>query len=173
MPTRSSSTINNGSRTRPRQVAATNSVIIRSFNEYAFSQNLEDGTDEHWEARRRFISQEVRSRFTRVFGADVNSLEGWKKLCKTVLGSAKGKKAINLDELTTIRQCKAKLQNSFVNLIDLVEYAQNGNVLPRRLVFESAEALAEYTKEETKFFPKEDAKLVPLLKRFLIAVFAY
>ncbi|KAK7462302.1 hypothetical protein VKT23_007903 [Stygiomarasmius scandens] len=154
-------------------VAITNSSTINSFKAYAASQNLIPGTKEHREERRRYISEQVREKFTRLFGVDVMSLKGWKKICETVLGGAKGKRAVNLEELNTIEDCKDKLKDKFVNLIDLVEYAEEKKNLPRRLVFESEEALRDYSKAEKKIFPKEDAKKVPLLKQFLIVIFVY
>ncbi|KAK7462303.1 hypothetical protein VKT23_007904 [Stygiomarasmius scandens] len=169
-------------RSRPRRVdvagttatavATTNSSIINSFNAYATSQGLIPGTKEHREERRRYISEQVREKFTRIFGADVMSLEGWKKICETVLGGARGKRAIDLEELKTIEDCRDKLKDKFVNLIDLVEYAEKKKNIPRRLVFESEDELREYSIAEDKIFPKKDAKKVPLLKQFLIVIFA-
>ncbi|KAF5336248.1 hypothetical protein D9758_014350 [Tetrapyrgos nigripes] len=147
------------------------STILSSFDQIALRDNLNRGTDEYWERRREFISAEVRERFSRIFGADVESLDGWKKLCIHVVGTrTTGKKGVREEDLQTIEDCKKKLKNKFINLIDLVEYAQRGQSLPKKLVFHSRKGLSEYIQEEEKYFPKSDAKKVPLLKYFLITI---
>ncbi|KAF5336229.1 hypothetical protein D9758_014349 [Tetrapyrgos nigripes] len=171
------------------------STILSAFELIASRENLVPGTQQYRNRRRQYVSSEVRRIFSAIFGVDVDSLEGWKSLCIYVLGTT-GKNGVRLEELQTIEDCQKvrvssfrsvfddeailteesntlslqKLKNKFINLIDLVEFAERGETLPRRLVFHSKTGLSEYTRNTTQFFPKEDAKEVPLLKHFLITI---
>ncbi|KAF5336223.1 hypothetical protein D9758_014347 [Tetrapyrgos nigripes] len=147
---------------------AHSSTILSAFELIASRENLGPGTRQYWDRRSQYVSSEIRRIFSAIFGVDVDSLEGWKKLCTYVLGTT----GVRLEELKTIKDCKKKLKDKFVNLIDLVEFAERGEPLPTTLVFHSRKGLSKYTRNTKQFFPKEDAKELPLLRHFLITIFA-
>jgi hypothetical protein len=55
-----------------------------------------------------------------------------------------------------------------VNLVDLVDAGTAGRVISKK--FSSEKELAKYIRETGKVFPKERAKMNPLLCRFLIVI---
>jgi hypothetical protein len=69
-----------------------------------------------------------------------------------------------------VAECKSQLREVFVNLVDLMEYRRNGRrgLKPKR--FAALEQLKEYSSEERKYYPKQNAKaemLKELLKELL------
>ncbi|KAI0668367.1 hypothetical protein C8Q78DRAFT_1046767 [Trametes maxima] len=109
--------------------------------------------------RFRFYGDAVLQDFTRHWGDNDSRLEAWQALCYH-LGKA--------GPYTSIIECKKALKNVHVNLIDLVESKNSARKLRK---FTTARALAAYTRETMKIFPKRRAKENPLLKQFLVVVF--
>lgn len=137
-----------------------NDSITAQFAAIAASQCLRTGSQEYWTARRAFIANAVNTGFSQNFGYDDSDLRAWQGLCSTV--------GIDSDELPNIRACKEALANVHANIIDLVD-AANGRTTCR--TFPSAKACAMYTRQTGKFYPKDEAKENPLLRRFLVEVF--
>ncbi len=60
-----------------------------------------------------------------------------------------------------INQCKNKLWRVYVNIVDLMQYRKDkraGRSPPPLTLFETADALAQYTSSEKKWCPVEIAK---------------
>jgi hypothetical protein len=83
------------------------STILNYFEQIAAMEGLnrDINPEQYWNRRREHISTEVRMGFSRLFGRDVESLEGWQRLCVAVLGTT-GKRGVKLEELNSIKVCK-------------------------------------------------------------------
>ncbi|KAF8490458.1 hypothetical protein F5888DRAFT_1741471 [Russula emetica] len=76
-------------------------------------------------------------------GSDEKNINNWYKLCHV----------LRIDPVpNTLKECRAAVSRKHVNLVDLVQGSREN--IP---IFESEIELSEYTKENKKFFPKEDA----------------
>jgi len=61
----------------------------------------------------------------------------------------------------TVPECKEMLKGVFVNIVDLVQYRRDrdrGVVARKPRKFGSLEALRRYSEEESKYYPKDNAK---------------
>ncbi|KAJ4287017.1 hypothetical protein N0V90_012898 [Kalmusia sp. IMI 367209] len=108
--------------------------------------------EERKEAREAFKDAMV-IRFNGLYGTDVADLKNWHRLCI----------AVCIEPLpATISECKERIKDIHVNLVDLVD-------TPGRNVelFTCLDELSEYTIETGKFFPKESAYAGGVL-RFLL-----
>ncbi|KAF2844096.1 hypothetical protein T440DRAFT_527865, partial [Plenodomus tracheiphilus IPT5] len=104
------------------------------------------------EARQAFKDAMV-IRFNGLYGTDVADLENWHKLCT----------AVCIEPLpATISECKERIKDVHVNLVDLVD----SSALDIEL-FACLDELREYTIETGKFFPKESAYAGGVLKFLL------
>ncbi|THU83915.1 hypothetical protein K435DRAFT_777821 [Dendrothele bispora CBS 962.96] len=141
------------------------SIILARWEQVALQENLDPNTPEYRERRKSFLSAELRREFSQLFGVDVESLNGWQKLCITIRGDA-----VKIEDLTSVKKCKNALKGHFVNIFDLVDAGMKGISMTPGEVFHNRRKLAEYTKETDQIFPKRDAKPVPLLAHFLIVL---
>ncbi|ESK96278.1 hypothetical protein Moror_7064 [Moniliophthora roreri MCA 2997] len=135
--------------------------ILDGWNHLARRENLIRGTDEYKQRKKEYISTRVLHDFLAHFGGDPESLEAWRGICQVT-----GVK--NVTNLTTIRMCRSALEKKHCNIIDLVDAANTGG---KARTFKTRRALAHYTMETEKYFPKDAAKGVPLLEEFLVEVF--
>ena len=127
------------------------------------------------EARRKFKSAMVQQ-FNVLYGTDEEDLNSWQKLCHilNIKPVPKG-----LKECREVSICSNDLMSSFgiantnddqrvrqthVNLVDLVDTPRTGAAVK---VFPNLKKLQDYTIENEKYFPKEDAYAGGLL-RFLL-----
>ncbi|KAG5641305.1 hypothetical protein DXG03_005554 [Asterophora parasitica] len=138
------------------------STILERFTLLALSEGLTKKSKEYKSRRRAFIVDEVETGFATAFGGIASSLAAWKDVLRTV-GVEGG------ELLTSIRQCKAALKGTFVNIVDLVDAASAGRVMTSG-VYSSASALAKYIKRTGKVFPLKKAKANQLLRQFLVKV---
>ncbi|KAJ6507763.1 hypothetical protein C8R47DRAFT_57228 [Mycena vitilis] len=97
--------------------------------------------------------------FSQEYGDDVDSLENWQGLCRAV-------EIVPIPE--TLEECEYAIEDSHVNLIDLVDLTTTGERVHR---FKTERELSVYTKETGKFFPRKrmfkGALLRHLLRRIL------
>ncbi|KAH7170308.1 hypothetical protein EDB81DRAFT_160457 [Dactylonectria macrodidyma] len=100
----------------------------------------------------------ITHQFNNTFGTDETSLESWQKLCR-ILG---------VGVPNTLKESRLRVQRTHVNLVDLVESPQTGK---KAKLFPTVEALREYTLEERKVFPREEAHAGGLLKMLLRQIF--
>ncbi|CAL1699402.1 unnamed protein product [Somion occarium] len=84
--------------------------------------------------------------FNDFFGTDAHDLPSWWGLCGL----------LEIDPIpNTVDECHKKVKQIHVNIVDLLEARRRGQEIRK---FPSLAALRKYTKEEGKFFPREDAK---------------
>ncbi|RDB30243.1 hypothetical protein Hypma_007080 [Hypsizygus marmoreus] len=106
--------------------------------------------EEKGDAKENFRDALVQQ-FNATYGTDENDLDSWHTLC-TVL------------DITPLPEdldaCREAVRGTYVNLVDLVDQRHIE-------LFSDEQALSEYTKEEGKFFPKENAKAGGLLRYLL------
>ncbi|KAF2008253.1 hypothetical protein BU24DRAFT_429504 [Aaosphaeria arxii CBS 175.79] len=96
-------------------------------------------------------------RFNSLYGIDVADLENWHKLCI----------AVCIEPLpATISECKERIKEVHVNLVDLVDTPGQDVEL-----FTSLNELRNYTLETKKFLPKKSAYAGGLLKFLLREIF--
>lgn len=95
------------------------------------------------EAARRDFNDAMKKEFDLLYGSDEKNINNWYKLCHV----------LRIDPVpNTLKECSAAVLRKHVNLVDLVQGSREN--IP---IFESEIELSEYTKENKKFFPKEDA----------------
>ncbi|KAJ6452623.1 hypothetical protein C8R45DRAFT_847688, partial [Mycena sanguinolenta] len=93
--------------------------------------------------------------FSDVYGDDVNSLENWQGLCRVV----------EIDPVPdSLQECQFAIEDSHVNLIDLVDVHNTGIPVHR---FATEKRLSVYTKSTGKIFPRDDAYKGKLLRHLL------
>ncbi|KAL1946952.1 hypothetical protein VTO73DRAFT_15056 [Trametes versicolor] len=111
------------------------------------------------QAQKKAVREELRSamvkQFNAMYGTSVDALESWQLLC-----SALGMKPPPTD----IRTCQRKVKATHVNIVDFIEAPLSGASI---VTFESELALSEYTKDTTKYFPRNDVNSGSLLKYLL------
>ncbi|KAF2713282.1 hypothetical protein K504DRAFT_423776 [Pleomassaria siparia CBS 279.74] len=108
------------------------------------------------EARQSFKDAMV-LQFNSIYGIDTSDIENWHKLCV----------AVYIEPLpATIEECKEKIKDVYVNLVDLVDTSGRDVEL-----FSSLGELRKYTIENGKFFPKESAYAGGVLKSLLREIF--
>ncbi|KAJ6608024.1 hypothetical protein B0H10DRAFT_1885301, partial [Mycena sp. CBHHK59/15] len=93
--------------------------------------------------------------FSQNYGDDVNSLESWHKLCRTV-------ELFPIPD--SLEDCKRAIEDAHVNLVDLVDVHSTGEPVHR---FETEHALSVYTRETGKIFPSKHAYKSKLLTYLL------
>ncbi|KAK7177635.1 hypothetical protein PSPO01_16314, partial [Paraphaeosphaeria sporulosa] len=109
-----------------------------------------DRDDEEREEARQAFKDAMVIRFNSLYGTDVADLGNWHKLCI----------AVCIEPLpATISECKARIKDVHVNLVDLVDTSGRNVEL-----FTCLDELSEYTIETGKFFPKESAYAGGVLK---------
>jgi len=77
------------------------SVILARWEAVVEQENLNPNTGYYWSRRKKFLSAELRKEFSQAFGVDVESLEGWKRLCIAVRGNG-----FRVKDLTSIEKYK-------------------------------------------------------------------
>ncbi|CAK5275959.1 unnamed protein product [Mycena citricolor] len=94
--------------------------------------------------------------FAHQFGRDAYDLRNWQGLCVVLdISPVPG----------TIEGCKIEIRALHVNIVDLLDTGRTGRPVRK---FESEAALAKYTREHRKIFPKQEADtLLSHLLRFL------
>ncbi|KAJ6553151.1 hypothetical protein B0H19DRAFT_949969 [Mycena capillaripes] len=93
--------------------------------------------------------------FSQEFGDDVNSLENWQRLCDCV----------KIDPIPdTLEECQLAIEDSHVNLIDLVDLRTTGQPVHR---FGTERQLSVYTLKTGKIFPRSLAYKGDLLRHLL------
>ncbi|KAJ7679165.1 hypothetical protein DFH06DRAFT_1465341 [Mycena polygramma] len=93
--------------------------------------------------------------FSQEYGDDVDSLENWQGLCRAV-------EIVPIPE--TLEECEYAIEDSHVNLIDLVDLTTTRERVHR---FKTEGALSVYTKKTGKFFPRKRVYKGPLLRHLL------
>jgi len=141
--------------------------LVENFRRLAIQEGWKKKSKTYKENKRVFLAEAVEAGFLSTFGVNVSSLQAWQSLCETI-GVPEAKEGEDLPLLTSISACKKALKGVYVNLVDLVDAAMAGNVIPKK--FSSQKELAKYIRKTGKFFPKSRAKRNPLLSRFLIVV---
>ncbi|TVY17520.1 hypothetical protein LARI1_G004668 [Lachnellula arida] len=96
--------------------------------------------------------------FDRYFGSPDN-LENWQRLCHDVGVE---------DDLTSITKCREALKGIWVNIYDLLDAVKEG-AQPHH--FPSRRALARYTIDEDKIYPKKKAKKGGAVRALLAHIF--
>ncbi|KAF9262022.1 hypothetical protein L218DRAFT_868560 [Marasmius fiardii PR-910] len=134
--------------------------IFASWLLTAEQEGLIKGTDEYKERMKEYITERVLRGFREHFGEDVDSLEAWRAICRTV--GVKG-----MSKLTSIALCRKALKRRHCNIIDLVSAANAGRTTR---TFKTKNELARYIRNTEKYFSKDAAKAIPLLEEFLIHV---
>ncbi|KAL4248524.1 hypothetical protein ABKN59_007824 [Abortiporus biennis] len=93
--------------------------------------------------------------FNQFYGTDVSKLSSWQLLCRYIgLYPIPG----NIDG------CKALIQNTHVNIVDLVDA---GRIYGEVTIFDTVEELREYSLKTGKIFPRENAKAGGVLRYLL------
>ncbi|KIK93953.1 hypothetical protein PAXRUDRAFT_143929 [Paxillus rubicundulus Ve08.2h10] len=109
---------------------------------------------EHRNARAGFNDALVQQ-FNAIYGTDGNDLIAWQNLCCVI-----GIEPVPDD----MKECKRVVRDAHVNIVDLIEIVRTRNPVRR---FNSLDELARYTKQTSKFIPKENAYQGGLLKELL------
>ncbi|KAJ7803877.1 hypothetical protein B0H14DRAFT_1631742 [Mycena olivaceomarginata] len=97
--------------------------------------------------------------FSQHYGDDVDDLENWQRLCRTV-------EIFPVPD--SVAECKFAIEDSHVNLIDLMDIHTTGQPVHR---FRTEKELAEYTKKTGKYFPASEACKGDLLRFLLRFIF--
>ncbi|KAJ4369229.1 hypothetical protein N0V83_006314 [Neocucurbitaria cava] len=112
-----------------------------------------DRDDEERDDARQAFKDAMVIRFNSLYGTDVADLGNWHKLCI----------AVCIEPLpATIPECKKRIKDVHVNLVDLVDTSGRDVEL-----FTCLDELREYTIENGKYFPKESAYAGGVLKFLL------
>ncbi|KAJ7111730.1 hypothetical protein C8R44DRAFT_798536 [Mycena epipterygia] len=93
--------------------------------------------------------------FSQYYGNDANDLGNWQKLCRTV-------EIFPVPD--SVEECKFAIEDSHVNLIDLMDIQTTGEPVHR---FRTERELATYTKKTGKIFPSSRAHKGDLLQALL------
>ncbi|KAG9225022.1 hypothetical protein CCMSSC00406_0001827 [Pleurotus cornucopiae] len=119
-----------------------NSAILEFYRLCDFYGWDRDDPDRE-EAHQAFKDALVQE-FNDIYGTDENDIDSWHKIC-TVL---------DIDPLPdTLQEARDEVLSKHINIVDLVDNP-GGHVTS----FESLEDLREYTVDEGKYFPAENAK---------------
>ncbi|OJT13543.1 hypothetical protein TRAPUB_9897 [Trametes pubescens] len=110
--------------------------------------------DERGAAREALRSAMVRQ-FNDMYGTNVDDLESWHLLC-TALGMT--------PPPDDIKTCQRKIKATHVNIVDFIEAPLSGASI---VTFKSELALSKYTKQTTKYFPRDDVNSGSLLRYLL------
>ncbi|KAG9225021.1 hypothetical protein CCMSSC00406_0001828 [Pleurotus cornucopiae] len=116
---------------------------IREFYRLCDSKDWERKDPERKKAFQVFKDALVKE-FNGIYGTDENDIDSWHKIC-TVL---------DIHPLPdTLKEARDEVLSKHINIVDLVDNP-SGHVTS----FASLEALREYTVDEGKYFPAENAK---------------
>ncbi|KAF8957360.1 hypothetical protein BDZ97DRAFT_1763059 [Flammula alnicola] len=108
------------------------------------------------EAARAAFKDALTQEFNEIYGTEINSLASWQTLCARI-----GISPIP----TTLEECRQIVMNTHVNLVDLT--TGSGTIQ----IFQSVQELSQYTIENRKFFPSENAHAGDLLRYLLRHIF--
>jgi hypothetical protein len=98
--------------------------------------------EREWERYQAALEEEVRFLFGKV-----DDIQAWHTLCK----------AVGITEPPdTIKECKAIIRKTHVNIVDLIDWARRGGEGAAVKVFKRVYQLADYTLRQGKIFPKKD-----------------
>ncbi|KAF5385118.1 hypothetical protein D9615_000898 [Tricholomella constricta] len=112
------------------------------------------GKEKKAEERESFKDALVQA-FNGIYGTDENNLESWQTLCRV----------LSITPLPEgLEACREAVKRTYVNLVDLVDLPNSQSAL---MIFDTEAALSEYTLENHKIFPKENAYAGGLLKHLL------
>ncbi|KAK0445106.1 hypothetical protein EV421DRAFT_1708659, partial [Armillaria borealis] len=146
-------------------------AFFARYPEYPYDQSRET-MSQFWEMSSQFgwgkrvnrealggLRDAIAQQFNDIYGADVNDLQAWQRLCGLV-GDG------NIPD--NIGACRAVIRRVHVNICDLVDYPATTIPPP---VFFTESALAEYSREFGKIFPRKNAYSGGLLKFLLRHIF--
>jgi hypothetical protein len=109
------------------------------------------------EAAYQLLRDAMTKQFNEMYGTDADSLNAWQDLCRV----------LDISPIPeNLQECRETVMNTHVNLVDLIE-RKSQHVTK----FSSERELSEYTQEEKKYFPKENAYAGGLLKYLLRQIF--
>jgi len=109
------------------------------------------------EAAYQLLRDAMTKQFNEIYGTDADSLNAWQNLCRV----------LDISPIPeNLKGCRETVMNTHVNLVDLTE--RKGQHVTK---FSSETELSEYTQEEKKYFPKENAHAGGLLKYLLRQIF--
>ncbi|KAJ7301271.1 hypothetical protein DFH08DRAFT_978907 [Mycena albidolilacea] len=96
--------------------------------------------------------------FSQAYGDDVDSLENWQRLCRTV----------EIPMPDSLEECQFAIEDAHINLIDLVDVNTTGAPVHR---FATEAQLSAYTMRTGKIFPRDLAYKGQLLRHLLRRIF--
>ncbi|KAK0480932.1 hypothetical protein IW261DRAFT_1334956, partial [Armillaria novae-zelandiae] len=142
-------------------------AFFARYPDYPYDQSRET-MSQFWEMSSQFgwgesvrreslgeLRDAIAQQFNDIYGADVNDLQAWQRLCGLV-GDG------NIPD--NIAACRAVIRRVHVNICDLVDYPATTIPPP---VFFTESALAKYSRDSGKIFPSKNAYSGGLL-RFLL-----
>jgi len=110
--------------------------------------------NEAWESFRDALVLD----FNGIYGTNQDDIEAWHALC-TVLG---------VEPIPdTVSACRTKIEGIYVNLVDLVDFANGAYGKKVVSLFPTEMALSKYTKASGKYFPRENVHAGGLLRYLL------
>ncbi|KAH8800384.1 hypothetical protein F5884DRAFT_825056 [Xylogone sp. PMI_703] len=116
-------------------------------------------SDERRDARDLF-REAIVEQFNSLYGTDVNDLGSWQNLCHI----------LNIVPVPdSLKYCREVIKRTHVNLVDLVDTQRTGEAVK---VFRTVEELRQYTRQNRKIFPRDEAKAGGLLRYLLRKIFA-
>jgi len=122
-----------------------------------FKRLLSTVGNENARELREDFKEALVSEFIMAYGK-TSSLSAWRSLCGD----------IGIDPIpATLPECRIAVENSFVNIIDLLDARKTGTKVHR---FASLKELADYTKDTRRFFPGDRARGT-LLRELLREIF--
>ncbi|KAK0211444.1 hypothetical protein IW262DRAFT_366222 [Armillaria fumosa] len=146
-------------------------AFFARYPEYPYDQSTET-MFQFWEMSSQFgwgetvereslddLRDAIAQQFNDIYGADVNDLQAWQRLCGLV-GDG------NIPD--NIAACRAVIRRVHVNICDLVDYP--ATTIPPPVFFTEC-ALAKYSRESGKIFPRKNAYSGGLLRFLLRHIF--
>ncbi|KAI0637823.1 hypothetical protein C8Q77DRAFT_393144 [Trametes polyzona] len=157
-------------RPRQRKAMASQTPIRDFFDSYPefdydhtapfHGEYLRMGKELHWnreerEAARDALRHAMVQQFNNVYGTNAEDLESWQLLCN----------ALGMDPVPDkLKACRRKVRATHVNLVDFIEAPLAGKPVT---TFKTEVELSEYTRENGKFFPRDDVYAGSLLQYLL------
>ncbi|KAJ3850370.1 hypothetical protein EV368DRAFT_45453 [Lentinula lateritia] len=103
------------------------------------------------------VRDAIALQFNAFYGSDANSLNGWHSLYR----------ALQVQDIPdTVKGCKEGIKTIHVNICDLVDHKED---VPTK--FPSEAALAQYSRDSGKIYPRENAHAGGLLRSLLRQIY--